>query len=239
MRLCEVVTELLGVLLPSATVLVVEDSHWMDEASAEVLPSCRRRGRGGRPWLLCFTRRDVESGLVVPADDSTCLRLEPLGEAEATELVQVAARDAPLLAHEAAVLAERSGGNPLFLRELVAAARDARGHRFAARLRGGGDRGPHRPVVVRRPSFPSAGVGARAQRPVRPTRRGAGRGARPDDPIWARLGEFAALDEGGNLVFRHALVCDSAYDGLSYRLRRQLHARAGEAIRSAAGRHTR
>ena len=54
-------------------------------------------------------------------------------------------------------------------------------------------------------------------------------------PIWARLGEFAAPDGGGNLVFRHALLRDSAYDGLSYRLRRQLHARAGEAIRIAAG----
>ena len=57
----------------------------------------------------------------------------------------------------------------------------------------------------------------------------------PDDPVWARLGEFVAFDGRGSLVFGHALVRDSAYEGMSYRLRRQLHARAGDAIRAAAG----
>ena len=233
-RLSEVVMALLGDLLPTATVLVVEDSHWMDEASAEVFRHVVG-AVGGRPWLLCFTRRDVESGLVVSPDDSTRLRLEPLGEAEAAELVQVAARDAPLLAHDAARLAERSGGNPLFLRELVAAARDAQDIDslpdsveavIAARIDrlSADDRHFLRRVSVLGRSAPFDLLGAVLDE-----------APATDDPIWARLGEFAALDVGGNLVFRHALVCDSAYDGLSYRLRRQLHARAGEAIRIAAG----
>src|SRR5208283_4543571 len=42
-------------------------------------------------------------------------------------------------------------------------------------------------------------------------------------------------DAAGNLNFRHALIRDGAYNGLSYRLRRQLHANAGQAIRLAAG----
>ena len=124
LRLREVMTSLLGVLLPSPTVLIMEDSHWMDEASAELL-----RHLAGvvaeRPWVLCSTRRDVDTGFVAPGDRATCLRLEPLAGDEATELVQATARDAPFPAHEAAALAERSGGNPLFLRELVAAARDS------------------------------------------------------------------------------------------------------------------
>ena len=44
-----------------------------------------------------------------------------------------------------------------------------------------------------------------------------------------------ALDGNGNLLFNHALVRDSAYDGLSYRLRRELHSKAAEAIRAAVG----
>ena len=56
-----------------------------------------------------------------------------------------------------------------------------------------------------------------------------------DDPIWTRLREFAAPDGAGNLVFRHALLRDSAYDGLSYKVRRALHGSVGKAIRLASG----
>ncbi len=233
-RLCEVVTEILAAVWSSATVLVVEDSHWMDEASAEVFRHMVAAA-GDRPWLLCFTRRDVESGLVLGVEASTRLRLEPLGEAEANELVQVAARDAPLPAHEVAALAERSGGNPLFLRELVAAARDAQDIDalpdsveavIAARIDrlSADDRHLLRRISVLGRSAPFKLLAA-----VLDDVPG------PGDAIWARLGEFAAADGSGNLVFRHALLRDSAYDGLSYRLRRRLHARAGEAIRIAAG----
>jgi hypothetical protein len=234
LRLREVMAELLGVVLPSPTLLVIEDSHWMDEASAELL----RHLAGvvaGRPWLWCVTRRDVDTGFVVPEEASTVLRLEPLAGAEATELAQVAARDAPLLAHEALALAERSGGTPLFLRELVAAARDAQDIDslpdsveavIAARI----DRlSPDDRHFLRRVSE----LGRSA--PVGLLPAVLDEVPDPDDPIWARLGEFATIDGGGHLVFAHALLRDSAYDGLSYRLRRRLHASAGEAIRLAAG----
>jgi tetratricopeptide (TPR) repeat protein len=54
------------------------------------------------------------------------------------------------------------------------------------------------------------------------------------DPTWQRLNEFVARDKRGNMSFRNVLLHDSAYDGLSYRLRRELHARAGDTIRLAA-----
>ncbi len=232
LRLGEVMTELLGVLLPSPTLLVVEDAHWMDEASAELLRHVLVMGTE-HPWLWCLSRRDVESGFV--AKEATCLRLEPLAGVEAAELAQVAARDAPLPAHQAAALAERSGGNPLFLRELVAAARESQGIDelpdsieavIAARIDrlSAEDRQFLRRASVLGRTAPVELLGAVLD--------GVPAAA---DPIWARLGEFAARDEMGNLVFRHALLRDSAYDGLSYRLRRRLHASAGEAIRVAAG----
>ena len=122
-RLAAVVTELLEALVRGPMLVVLEDTHWMDEASGELLSRVMARAND-KPWLLVLTRRDVETGFVAP-EGATRLRLEPLVGADAIELVQVAARDAPLPPHEAAALAERSGGNPLFLRELVAVASNA------------------------------------------------------------------------------------------------------------------
>jgi hypothetical protein len=61
-RLHGVVESVLAKLLDGPTLLVLEDVHWMDEASAELL-----RHLGGqvstRPWLLCATRRPDTSKL--------------------------------------------------------------------------------------------------------------------------------------------------------------------------------
>ena len=43
------------------------------------------------------------------------------------------------------------------------------------------------------------------------------------------------MSQGANLVFRHALLRDGAYDGLTYRLRRELHGRVADFLLSAAG----
>jgi tetratricopeptide (TPR) repeat protein len=52
----------------------------------------------------------------------------------------------------------------------------------------------------------------------------------PDERTWRRLGEFLVNDAPGRWRFRHALMRDAAYEGLPYRRRRELHARAGQAI---------
>jgi len=48
-----------------------------------------------------------------------------------------------------------------------------------------------------------------------------------------QLGEFL-VDEGEIVRFQHALIRDAAYEGLRYRLRRDLHAKAAEVIATAA-----
>jgi len=55
------------------------------------------------------------------------------------------------------------------------------------------------------------------------------------DDVWIRVAGFVRQDGEGLLVFDHALVRDAAYEGLPYRLRRALHARAGDAIELALG----
>ena len=77
---------------------------------------------------MAITRRDEQTGFVAPEGErSATLRPEPLTEVARKALLEAASEDAPLRPHELDVVAERSGGNPLFLRELLRAARAAGG----------------------------------------------------------------------------------------------------------------
>lgn len=233
-RLGEVMVDLLDSCLPDPTVLIVEDAHWMDDASSDLLRHVAA-SVGTRPWLLCLTRRDEKTGFVAPEGSAIEMRLEPLAGDEATELVQLMLADNPLPDHVVATLAERSGGNPLFLLELVSAARhtddfeslpDSVEAVIAARIDrlSGDDRRFLRRVSVLGRTTPCNLLSA-----VLDDVPG------KDDSIWQRLEEFVTVDTTDNLTFRHALLRDGAYNGLSYRLRRQLHASAGKAIRRTAG----
>ena len=148
-RLEEVVTQFLFATLPTPTLLVVDDVHLMDESSAQLLQHLSARVRDW-PWLR---PRDPtrSTGWIRPGRQRPALvtvRPAPLDVDTAMSLVWESSDDAPLSPHEAAVIAERAGGNPLFLRSLVAAARA-----------GGGARAP--PGATRR----------RGQRPDRPSAR--------------------------------------------------------------------
>ncbi|HXN60761.1 MAG TPA: adenylate/guanylate cyclase domain-containing protein [Acidimicrobiales bacterium] len=231
-RLGRVMAVLLHEIVNRPTVFVIEDTHWMDEASADLLrhliPII-----GVKPWLLCLTRRDVESGFVAPDGELTKVKLEPLDGDEAAQLIQKAMATHPLPAQKVALLAERSGGNPLFLRELLAEAQhsddldslpDSIEAVIAARI----DRlSPGDRHFLRRLSVLGRTVPGNLLEAVLDVVPG------PGDDIWQRLNEFIG-SQGANLVFRHALLRDGAYDGLTYRLRRELHGRIADFLLSAA-----
>lgn len=234
-KLEEVVERLLSILLARPTLMTIEDAHWMDEASADLLARLVSAAPD-LPWLVCVTRRDVATGFV-PRPDSrvTSLRPEPLDPGQATELVNAGTDEAPLAPHEIDALIKRSGGNPLFLRELMAVARGTR-------------------TVAELPSSVEAAITARIDRlPARERtvlRRAAVLGAsfaedlleavfpedasRPDEEVWTGLRDFIVRDPRGTFEFRHMLVRDAAYEGLPYRIRRDLHARVAARIERAA-----
>jgi class 3 adenylate cyclase/tetratricopeptide (TPR) repeat protein len=232
-RLGRVMAVLLHEIVNRPTVFVIEDTHWMDEASADLLRDLIPI-INVKPWLLCLTRRDVESGFVAAKGELTSMKLEPLDGEEAAELIEKAMAAHPLPPQKAAVLAERSGGNPLFLRELLAEAQDSDDLDslpdsieavIAARIDrlSPGDRHFLRRVSVLGRTAPGELLGA-----VLDEVPGA------SDGIWQRLNDFIAA-QGANLVFRHALLRDGAYDGLTYRLRRELHGRVADFLVSASG----
>ncbi|MEX2646888.1 MAG: AAA family ATPase [Gaiellaceae bacterium] len=233
-RLKGVVEMLLRGLLPEATVLVFEDVHWMDEASSDLLRHLAERVPQ-LPWLICTTRRPGSEGFLaaegVPPVPAMTIRLEPLSPEAARELARTAA-EAPLPDRELEAITARAGGNPLFLQELVGA---ARGRTEAEEL----------------PESVEAVVTSRIDRPATTDRAllrwasvlgtsftadvivealSGDASAAPDSESWERLAEFIERDPyvPGGFRFRHALIRDTAYEGLSFRRRRELHERAGE-----------
>ena len=232
-RLEQVAVELLSLLLVEPTLVIIEDAHWMDEASADLLTRLTA-DMSALPWLVLSTRREVDGGFVASGIFVDVLRPEPLDAAAATALVDAATEESPLAPHEIAALAERSGGNPLFLKELLAAARDAGGIEglpdsvealITARI----DRLPPRErTILKRLSVLGPAFHGELARAVVPPELAS------DERAWERLEEFIDMAED-TLRFRHALIRDAAYEGLPYKLRRDLHALVGSTIEREAG----
>ena len=123
----EVVRELLGTILLEPTVLLFDDAHWMDDASSDLLRQLTE-GLDLRAWLILVTRLDQPTGFAAPESSKpVVIELEPLDASHAAALANAATEDLPLLPHEMEALTERAGGNPLFLKQLLAAARQGEG----------------------------------------------------------------------------------------------------------------
>jgi len=221
--------QLLTGLLNGPTLFVFEDAHFMDDVSAEILAPVTT-GDGGQPWMVIIARRDTESGLRAGTQPELRLRLGALLDGDAVDLVSRMTAEAPLPRHTVTALAERAGGNPLFLIGIVTAALsgtdvdelpDSVEAVVAARI----DQLPTRDrYLLRRASvlgrsFPASLLDAVVDEPL-------------DDEVPERLARFLQW-EGDTVRFTHALLRESSYDGLPYRLRRELHARAGDAILEA------
>ena len=189
----------------------------------------------GRPWLIGVTRRNEASGFAAPAGEATVsLQLDTLAEEKVVELLIAATEDSPLRPHEMSILARRSGGNPLFLQELLSATRvagtteglpDTVEAMVTAQIDqlASPDRRLLRVASVLGLRFRSALVEQLLDEPA-----AAGAAA------WRRLDDFVTQDGAGFYRFRHALMRDAAYEGLAYRRRRDLHVRAGESIERRA-----
>ena len=226
-RLHELILELLATRWDVPVLLLVEDAQWMDDASVDALRAIGAR-LGEHPWAICVTRRE-QGHPFSEGIPSTTVTLEPLDAGATASLASAATDASPLAPHEMAQLVERSAGNPLFLQELVVAAREAGGVEslpgsieslMTARI----DRlDPElrevlREVSVLGYSFPHELAAAVV--------------SSGDTAPLQQLGDVLSHDDGV-IRFRHAMIRDAAYGGLAYRRRRALHAAAGDTI--AAG----
>ena len=230
-KLEEVTGEYLSRMITEQTLVVIEDAHWMDGGSADLLRSIAHRVTD-LPWLVCVSRRDEETGFVLPeAARCVSLALTPLGDEALVSLIDVAMDDAPLHLHEVTELSGRSGGNPLFLQELLRAVRttgsveglpDSVEGMITADIDrlSNMDRRVLRYASVLGMSFDQTLLEVLTDR----------EDASFDAITRHRLAQFIDDEGGGSYRFRHALMRDAAYEGLPYRRRRELHARVGNAL---------
>ena len=231
-RTAAATVELLRAVLDTPTVVVVEDVHWLDDASAVVLAEIEH-ATATAPWLLVVTRRNEPSPFT--AAGAALVQLLPLDDASMRSLVEAATATAPLPPHDRISLVDRAGGNPLYLTELLDAVTtgtdlpDTLEDLIAAQI----DRLPPeerrllRVAAVLGSRFTPALLGA-------VTEDGALAGLGPDQ-LSRRL-HGLVVPEGGDVVrFRHQLVRDVAYGSLPFSTRRRLHGVAAAAIEVDGG----
>ena len=229
------------------TVVIIEDVHWADTAMLELLEDVGERATG--PVLILCTARP-ELTMRRPTwgggrRSFTGLVVDPLGEAESGRLVGLLLGDGVGEGDRTAILA-RAEGNPFFLEEIVR----ARGF------------GPSGAGVI--PDTVQAALAARIDLLPRDEKRALQAAAVVGRVFWpGAVAEVAALDAGAvdealdrlqdrdlvlgrlsssmsgqrELIFRHALVRDVAYESLPRRDRVGMHRDTGGWIeRTYAGR---
>jgi tetratricopeptide (TPR) repeat protein len=228
-----VTSDLLGRLLTAPHVFVFNDVQFMDEATVAFVRRLATDTRT-RPWLMIVTRR-AESDPVLPEDEHiTTLALTPLTGVDADALIMQTTEDLPLPPHRIRQLVERAGGNPLFLQQLVAGVRagadlddlpDSVEGVIAARI----DRLPRR----RRRWLRAASVLGMTVDPavLAALLADTDLGDESEDG----LEEFVVRTDDAQLRFAHHLIRLTAYEGLSYRRRTELHAKAAEALEQILG----
>ena len=231
-RLADLTAVLLRGLLPGRAAIVVEDAHWLDDASVGLL----RHLEGAMtdlPWVLLVSRRDEPGGYVQTEADT--IRLGPLDEESAHELVLDATEGAPLRPHTVEAIVQRTGGNPLFVEEILRAVRtsgdeadlpesldDVVGAQIDAL-----------PPVGRRLLQYAAVLGRTFPRWLLEDVLAEDR-LQLDDATTRSL-EVFLIGEGAEVRFRHAVVRDAAYERLSFKRRRDIHLRAATAVELHAG----
>jgi predicted ATPase/class 3 adenylate cyclase len=226
-RLESVTSDILGRLLTKPIVWIFNDVHFMDEATLGLI---RRLADDAerRPWLVITTRRP-NAAAVLATEKVTTITLEPLGAAAAGQLVAAVTDAASLPPHRVRELTARAGGNPMFLTHLVAAAAagadlddlpDTVEGVIAAQI----DRLPSQ----RRRWLRTASVLGMTVDPA--LLRDILAGTDIETETWDGLDDFLAVNGEGHLQFVHYLVRLTAYEGLPYRRRSQLHARAAEIL---------
>ncbi len=214
----EIFTAALDELERAAALVVFEDMHWADEATLDLLKYLGRRIHRTQA-MLAVTYRDDEVGLRhplrfvigdLPRTSMHRMSLTPLSETAVARLARRAGRSSKAL-HSI------TGGNPLFVTEVLAGADDT----IPATVRD---------AVLARALRLSPAAREIAELvcvvPGKTERWLLEQAVRPDEAnIEGCLNIGMVRDKGGALAFRHELARHALEDSLSQARRQSLHAR--------------
>ncbi|MFI6536867.1 ATP-binding protein [Nonomuraea sp. NPDC050547] len=199
-------------------VLVLDDLHWADQASLDLLAFLLRNLTGGGVMVVATSRT------VVRLPGARTLWLPPLGRDEVARLV--GSRPGAGLD----VIMARSEGNPLFA-EALADCGTAVPDSLRDVLLGAADKLPSPCREVLRVA---AVAGRRVDHPVLLAAAGVGELAL-DEALRPLVRARLLLVDGDGYRFRHALIRDAAYDELLPGERKRLHARVAAALEGLTG----
>jgi hypothetical protein len=223
--------------------VVVDDLHRGGARTLEMLADLSTR-LGEVPLLAVLAGRTEPGDWLTRFPAATTIRLSPLDRANAASLAGEFVRDKPLSPQAAEFFVERAGGNPLYLRELVAMAR-ARG----ALVDEGGRYGlvAHAAIPASLQALLAARLDALPARQKQVLQYVAVLGEGADAERVARLGDGdaaaslrALADEGlvqeredGRFVTVDPLLREVAYETLPRNVRGELHRRAASLARDS------
>jgi class 3 adenylate cyclase len=223
------------------TVLVVDDLQWAEPPLVDVIEHVADWARDSPLLLLIMARPellDARPGWGGGKPNATSVLLEPLGEAEAGDLLRHLLGTARLGDRAVARILDVAEGNPLYVEEIVAMLAD-QGHLdvpdgdvaiaipptihalLAARLDdlGDGERAAIEAAAIEGKEFARAPVEALV-------------GERMRDEVGGHLLSLVRTDlirpagaQEGTFRFRHQLIRDAAYDGIPKDTRAALHER--------------
>ncbi len=227
-RLADVLVDLVATRLPGSIVLIAEEAHWADAASAALLERIAA-ATSGRPWAVVSVRRGLEGGFLPAAGPR--VDVGPLPAEIVEQLVIAATAAAPLRPHEVQAIVDRAEGNPLFVEEATRIARaagslDAMPESLQAAMAAQIDLLD--PVTRRILRYASVLGRSFRRRVINETL--ATDGLTIDPATLSELSSFLEPDGEDRLRFRNSLVRDAAYEELAYRTRARLHRAAGLAV---------
>src|ERR1700722_7385419 len=222
----------LGEVAPAA--VVVEDLHWADSSTRDLISFLARNIHAARVLLIVTYRADdlhrrhpLKSLLAeLERGDAAWIRLAGLARRDVAELVANATGAAAV--HDVPVLFGRTGGNPFFIEELLAASASLtslpEGLRelLLDRLHALADSalGVLRPASVLGQGFTEDLLAAATGLPL----------PEIEDALRQAVDHNILRASAGELRFRHDLMREAIYDDLLPAQRRRLHLAAATAI---------
>ena len=228
-------------------ILVFEDIHWAEEPLLELIEHMTEWVRDGALMIVCLARAellDVRSNWGGGRVRATAIELEPLGDADGETLIDALNEDGTISAKTRRALLDKTGGNPLFLEEVMLNVAECGEERAVEEI----------------PDTVQALIAARIDRLQPASKSVLQRASVIGRSFWAGAVEYLAEDEDlsdaiedlllRDLVvgesrstlknetayrFKHVLIRDVAYASLTKSARAKHHARFAEWLRERAG----
>ena len=234
--LAALVGQLLGLARRRPVLMVLEDAHWIDPTTLELLGQVLERIAGARALVLLTSRPDNQPGLG-GHPHVTRLTLNRLGRGPTEAIAARLAGDQRLSPEVLGEIAARADGVPLFVEELTKAVLEAGvtspGTMVPASL--------HDTLMARLDRVPgvkevaqvAACIGREFAYPLL-----AAVSPLPEPGLRAALDRLAAAElvfnrgepPEASYAFKHALVREAAHESLLKSRRQQLHARIARAL---------